>query len=198
MKTAARVAMWMLLVCGMWASDARADGWISPFVGVNFGGDAGGTFTQVAEDRQHVTYGVDMGGMLGGVFGIEFDLAYTKHFFGTGAAVSDNSVLTAMPMLVIGIPIGGQRGAGFRPYGTAGAGLIHRSLNVGSVSIFDGENSFGYSLGGGAMIFFADHFGIRGDYRYIRNFSVDEILELDIRRGTFNFSRATGALVFRF
>ena len=198
MNTVTRVTIGMLLVLGMWASDASADSWISPLVGVNFGGDAGGTFTQVANERQHVTYGFDGGGMLGGVFGLEFDFAYTRHFYGTGPGVGDNSVLTAMPMLLIGIPIGGQKGAGFRPYGTVGAGLIHRSLTVGSLSVFDGENSFGYSVGGGAMIFFADHIGIRGDYRYIRNFSVDDLLALDIRRGTFDFSRAVGAVVFRF
>jgi hypothetical protein len=38
------------------------------------------------------------------------------------------------------------------------------------------------------------------EYRYTRNFSVDDlnIANIDLERGTFNYSRATGAVVFRF
>jgi opacity protein-like surface antigen len=102
-----------------------------------------------------------------------------------------------MPALIIGIPIGGQRGPGFRPYATAGLGVFHRSLNIANQSIFDG-NSLGYSVGFGAMGFLGTNFGIRGDYRYFRNVEVDEIALLDIRRGTFDFSRASIGAVFRF
>jgi opacity protein-like surface antigen len=186
-----------VLGLSLWAAPAQADGWISPFVGVNFGGDAGGTFSQAAKERQHVVYGLDAGGMFGGVFGLEFDLGYTRHFFGTGPTVSDSSVFTAMPALIIGIPIGGQRGPGFRPYATAGLGVFHRSLNIANQSIFDG-NSLGYSVGFGAMGFLGTNFGIRGDYRYFRNVETDEIALLDIRRGTFDFSRASIGAVFRF
>jgi opacity protein-like surface antigen len=189
------------MLLGFWActSEARADSWFSPFVGADFGGDAGGTFTQAAKDRQHVTYGFDAGGMLGGVFGVELDLAYTNKFYGEGLGISDNSLLTVMPTAVIGIPIGGQKGPGFRPYATAGLGLIHRSVDILGQSVFD-NNRLGYSLGFGAMGFVATHFGIRGDYRYFRNVEVDEISlgNVDIRGGTFDFSRASVGAVFRF
>jgi Outer membrane protein beta-barrel domain len=188
-----------LILCLLWfgVAEARGDGWISPFVGVNFGGSAGGTFSQVAEDRQHLTYGFDAGGMFGGVFGLEFDFAYTSQFFGSGSQVVDNSLMTVMPAFIVGIPVGGQKGLGFRPYATAGAGLIRRSIGGGPLAILTGSD-FGYSVGGGAMLFLGTPFGIRGDYRYFRNFEVDNLLALGFQRGTFNFSRATIAAVFRF
>lgn len=198
MKTAMRS---MVLALGLWAlaSDARADGYASPFAGVVFGGSAGGTFNQAVEDGHRATYGFDLGGMSAGVFGAELDLGYTKRFFGTGAGISDSSVMTVMPTAIIGIPIGGQRGPGFRPYATAGLGLIRRTVNAGNQSIFDGNN-LGYSLGFGAMGFFATHVGVRADYRYFRNVQVDDISfgNLDIQRGSFNFSRASVGAVFRF
>jgi opacity protein-like surface antigen len=197
MRKSLRVAA--LTVLGLWtfAADARADGYVSPFVGVNFGGDAGGTFREAAEERQHLTYGFSAGGMGAGVFGVEFDLGYTSNFYGNGSGISDNSVLTAMPALIIGIPIGGQQGPGIRPYATAGLGLIRRSVDLFGESIFDG-NKLGYSLGGGVMGYFATNVGIRADYRYFRNVEVDDITEFEFSRGTFDFSRASVGILFRF
>ena len=194
-----RVAALVLLGLCTRAGEARADGYVSPFAGVNFGGDAGGTFSQATQDRNHGTFGIDLGGMSGGVLGVELDLAYTKNFFGTGGGVSDNSILTVMPTAIIGIPIGGQRGAGLRPYATAGLGVIRRNLDIGNLSIFEG-NTLAYSVGFGAMGFFATHVGVKADIRYFRNVEVDniEIGNLDIQKGTFNFSRASVGVVFRY
>jgi opacity protein-like surface antigen len=198
MRLIMRTAVLALGVMLCLAGDARADGYISPFIGVNFGGDAGGTFKQNADDRNRVTYGFQLGGMKAGVFGAEVDLAYTPNFFGS-TGVDKNSVLLVMPTAIIGIPIGGQRGAGIRPYATAGFGLMRRRLEVGGVEVLD-DNDAAYSVGGGVMGFFATHIGLRADYRYFRNFDSDliDFGNLEVHRGTFDFSRATAGLVFRF
>jgi opacity protein-like surface antigen len=133
-----------------------------------------------------------------GIFGAELDVAYADNFFGDGGG--DNSLLTIMPSLIVGAPVGGTTGPGIRPYVTAGIGLLRRDLDLGDEGVFE-DSSAAYSLGFGVMGFFTDHVGIRGDYRYFRNFEADEEADgdgIDFDAGTFNFSRAAAAVVFRF
>ena len=105
-----------------------------------------------------------------------------------------------MPSLVIGIPIGGQKGGGVRPYFVAGAGLMRRDVDFDTLDSIT-ENDWGYTLGGGLMVYFSDSFGIRGDVRYLRNFKADAfdlLTDFEFERGTFNFGRATVGALFRF
>jgi len=182
-------------------SIASADGYFVPFIGANFGGDVGVPLDQVSLDRNRMTYGFGVGGMMGGIFGIEFDLGYTHHFYSTeGDVNASGNLLTAMPALVIGIPIGGQKGGGVRPYFVAGAGLMRRDVDFATLDSVT-ENDWGYTLGGGLMINFNDSFGIRGDVRYLRNFKADVfdlLSDFEFERGTFNFGRATVGALFRF
>ena len=188
-----------LLICAGCATEARADGYVSPFWAVNFGGDAGGTFNNNVSDRNRATFGAAVGFMSGGVFGVELDLAYTNKFYGEGATVGDNSLLTVMPALIVGIPVGGQRGPSVRPYATAGVGIIRRELNISGVDVFDGSD-LAYSLGFGVMGYFSNHVGLRADYKFVRNFEVDEVslTNIDFRQGAFDFSRAAIGVLFRF
>ncbi len=182
-------------------SMAWADGYFVPFVGANFGGDVGRPLSEASKDRNRATYGFGVGGMGGGIFGAEFDFSYTPDFITKDDAgvVTKNNLLTAMPALVIGIPVGGQSGVGVRPYVLAGAGLMRRDVDFGSLASFS-RNDFAYTLGGGVMGFFTDHIGLRGDLRYLRNFKVDDIdlTSVDLEKGTFNFGRASIGLLFRF
>src|SRR5215213_291747 len=113
-------------------SVAWADGYFVPFIGANFGGNVGRPLSETVDDRNRATFGFGVGGMAGGIFGAEFDLSYTPNFYAKdGAVVTKSNLLTAMPALVIGIPVGGQSGAGIRPYVLAGAGLLRRDLDIG-------------------------------------------------------------------
>ena len=179
---------------------ARADGYIAPFIGANFGGDIGQPLNVSLKDRNRLTYGATLGFMGGGVFGVELDFSYTNNFYPTTITPEgSNHLWTLMPALVIGVPLGGQKGFGVRPFALAGVGLVKRDADFGSLSSV-AKNDLAYALGGGVMVFFNDHIGVRGEYRYTRNFSVDDldIANIDLERGTFNYSRATGAVVFRF
>lgn len=181
-------------------SIAQADGYLVPFVGANFGGEVGRPLGVAVRDRNIVTFGAGLGAMSAGVFGVELDLGYTRRFYQETPAVSgSNNLLTVMPALVLGIPIGGQAGVGVRPYAVAGAGLLRRDVDFGSLNAIS-TNDFGYTLGGGVMIFLADHIGVRGDIRYFRAFQVDDIslTGIDFEQGTFNVGRASAGLVFRF
>src|SRR5262245_48203393 len=143
---------------------AYADGFVSPWVGVNFANDPG-------DGRG--SFGLTAGGMGGGVLGGEFDLGYSPNFWGSSTTFGDNNVLDIMGNIVVGIPIGGQRGPGLRPYVTGGVGLI-RSVVKGPANILDVKNNdLGYNLGAGVMGFFNSHVGLRGDLRFMRTFNTD-------------------------
>jgi opacity protein-like surface antigen len=175
-------------------ASARADWLFTPNIGGGFGGDASG--------REHLTYGATIGWMGAGIFGWEADFAYTPEFFeseDTDLDLIDNSNVTSfMANAVIGIPVGGQRGPGFRPYFTAGAGILSRNVQ-GDDDLFEvNNNEFGFNLGVGAMGFATDHVGFRGDVRYYRSLEdPDEDNEFDVGVGNFDFWRATAGVTFR-
>src|SRR5207248_2463132 len=90
---------------------ARADGFVSPWAGVNFGNDQ-------AEGKK--TFGVSAGAMGAGVIGGEFDFGYSPNFYGESV---NNYALTLMGNVIVGVPVGGTRGPGIRPYVAGGLGL---------------------------------------------------------------------------
>lgn len=181
-----------LLVIG--PASARADWLFTPNIGTTFGADASG--------NEHFTYGAGIGYMGAGAFGWEADLSYTPEFFEAGDgdfdAIDNSNVGTAMFNVLAGIPVGGQRGGGFRPYVTGGLGLLKREVQDAD-QLFDvSSNEWGFNLGVGAMGFMTDHVGFRGDLRYIRSF---EDFEADnstpFSAGNFDYWRGTAGLTFR-
>ncbi len=199
MRSSLKALSAALLICVGCATEARADVYVSPFWAVNFGGDAGGTFNNNVNDRNRTTNGAAVGFMSGGILGFELDVAYTDKFYGEGAVVGDNSLLTIMPAVIMGIPVGGQQGPGIRPYATAGVGIIRRELSISGVDVFDGSD-MAYSLGFGVMGYFSNHVGLRADYKFVRDFEVDEVslTNIDFHQGAFDFSRAAIGVLFRF
>jgi len=188
---------------------ASADWTVTPFVGWNTGGSADvngsdGT-TRTSKFEHRVDYGVSIAGMGKGAFGAEFDLGYSPNFFERGNTnadgftfTNDSNVLTAMGNLIVGIPIGGHGGS-IRPYAVGGVGLIRSNVQtVGDVFDVRTKNDFGFDLGGGAMGFFNQNVGIRGDIRYFRSFngSSDNVTTLGL--SNFNFWRASAGLTFKF
>jgi len=98
------------------ADPVRADGFVSPYIGYNFGGDAGCPHITGCQDKR-VNAGVALG-TLGGLFGFEEDFGYATNFFGTAPGLS-SSVLTLMSNVLIGPTIGPAQ-----PYALAGIGLV--------------------------------------------------------------------------
>lgn len=178
---------------------ASADAWFSPYVGTLFGGSAGdlADAVEAVDNAKDLTYGFSFGGMGGGVFGAEFDFGYTPHYYGSDSAVDSSNLLTLQGSLLIGIPVGGQSGAGLRPYGVVGLGMIRREIEFDRFFDDVSSSEFGYNLGFGLMGFFNDVFGLRGEYRYFRNFQEDDDI-FSLSRGTFDVSRASVGVVLRF
>ena len=168
---------------------ARADGFISPFAGFNFGGDSGYCLSFNNCQEKRTNWGVSVGAM-GGIFGGEVDFGYAPQFFGQTSG-GDNAVLTIMSNLMVIIPAGP-----IQPYGVAGLGLIrpHAQLNSSLADV--AQNTLGYDIGGGINIFILHSLGIRGDVRHMHTLQ-------DVTLGVFqnqklDFWRASAGLTFRF
>lgn len=184
-----------LVICATVAAfsaplSAYADGYISPFIGTNFGNNSGNGRTNV---------GADIGWMGGGVIGAEIDFGYAPSFFGSEGTFGSNSVMDLMGNVVIGIPVGGTKGIGVRPYVTGGIGLLRSRFDgpAGSATTFT-NNEAGMNAGGGVMAYWSNHLGIRGDVRYFRNLtdgSTENNANIDF--GAFHFWRASIGLVIR-
>ncbi|MBK5297156.1 MAG: outer membrane beta-barrel protein [Vicinamibacteria bacterium] len=165
---------------------ASADGFLSPYVGVNFGGDT---------TKKSTVYGGAIG-FVGAKAGFEVDFGYTPEFFGDDTLDVDGKLVTVMGNVLFG----GKRG-GFSPYFALGGGLIRTDITViGDVADLEAaKNSFGGNVGGG---FFAGgkSVTVRADVRYFRAFNFDDGLDfglnLDVIKGTLRFWRGTVGVGF--
>src|SRR5262245_58468629 len=110
------VLAWLVVGAIVLAPDTAAAEWfISPFIGLNYGGDSGCPSATNCENK-HSNFGVS-GGKLGAIGGGEFEFGYAKNFFGEAPGV-DTSVLTLMGNVTLGPKIGF-----FLPFVLGGVGL---------------------------------------------------------------------------
>ncbi len=179
----------VLLFLAVGASSAQAEGFISPFLGFNFGGDASNCISLTNCEDRRLNWGAAFGKMNGAV-GFEEEIAYSPDFFGK-TALGDNAVLTLMSNIMVIVPAGPVQ-----PYGIIGLGLIrpHATFNAASLAL--NKNALGYDIGGGINIFLTHGFGVRGDIRHIHSFQ-------SLTLGIFNpdkldFWRGSAGLTFRF
>ena len=180
-----------VVACVAAPSQARAEGYVSPWAGVAFGSNV---------DNSQGIFGVDAGGMGAGIIGGEVDFGYSPSFFGTTSDFGHNTVIDLMGNVIVGIPIGGTHGAGVRPYVTGGLGLLRTQIDGGTIAtVSSSNNMFGWNLGAGVMGYFADHFGLRGDARYMRGFKDlnTGVTSIDLNGDQLHFWRLSIGVVFR-
>jgi Outer membrane protein beta-barrel domain len=180
---------------------ARADGFVSPWIGSAFGGGDGvnnGVSTSELKNGQ-TTFGISAGGMGAGIIGGEVDFGYSPSFFGDSTLFGNNTVMNFMGNVIIGVPVGGQHGAGIRPYVTAGLGLLRTQIDGGTLgNVSSSDNGLGWNLGGGVMGYFTDHVGVRGDLRYMRGFNEQDLgFDTGDNLHALRFWRASVGVVFR-
>lgn len=174
------------------ATPARAEGFISPFIGYDFSGDSGCPSISNCEDK-HLNWGIGVGAV-GGLFGVEAEFAFIPNFFGEVPG-TENSVFTFMGNFLLAPKFGPVQ-----PYGTIGLGLIksHTDLSLTGLIEDQDQSDFGWNVGGGLMIHFSDHLGVRGDVRYFHAFSTLEILGFDVSDTKLDYGRLSGALLVKF
>lgn len=186
---------------------ASADWLFTPYIGMNWGGNAG--FTDLAGDFQdkferQMNFGASLSWMGAGALGFEVDFGYSPNFFQntTGDAdfqFGDSNVTTLMANVKVGAPFGGQHGGGIRPYASGGIGLIKTRIDDPDDLFELNSTDWGINVGGGVTGFFTDKIGVQGDVRYFRSLQDNEPDgEVDLALGSFNFWRGTVGVVFRF
>jgi opacity protein-like surface antigen len=192
-----RVRFWIAIVAvsaalvAASATDARAQGFISPLIGYDFGGDA--SCPQISNcQAKRMNYGVALGKM-GPILGFEEEFAYAKDFFGT-APTLNSSVFTAMSNVMV-VPRVGP----VRPYLLGGLGLIKSHAEFTPVSLLTSDtNSFGWDMGGGVIALATPNLGVRGDIRYFHAFQDANFIGFTVQNPKLDFGRASIALVIAF
>ncbi len=190
-----RIIRSLILLCAIAVvlapTQARADGFFTPWVGSAFGSNI---------SNGQTTVGVSAGSMGAGIVGGEADFGWSPSFFGNQSDFGHNTVMNLMGNVILGVPVGGQHGAGIRPYVVGGIGLIRTQIDGGTIAkVSSSENMFGWDAGAGVMGYFANHVGVRGDLRYLRathalNTGVSSI---DLNGDRLHFWRASIGLVIR-
>lgn len=172
------------------AAPARADGFITPSIGFDFGGDVAATCASLTNcEEKRINWGLTMGSTQG-IFGFEADIGYAPSFFGETPG-GDNAVFHFMTDFMILIPAGPVQ-----PYGFIGLGIIRPHAKFTPSTLDASQNAFGHDIGGGLNIFFVHSVGIRGEVRHLQTFK-------DINLGVFSnekldYWRGSAGLTFRF
>ena len=176
------------------AGHARAEGFLVPYLGYNFGGDSNCPTVNNCEDKRR-NFGVAVGAM-GSVFGFEEDFGFAKDFFGTSSG-ADNSVFTMMSNVLIGVGVGRVQ-----PFVVIGAGLIRPHTTLSFNQFTAEKNALGYDIGAGITGYFVQHVGIRGDIRRFKTLQDVPLLSTFtstlFEDAKLDFWRASFGVAFRF
>jgi hypothetical protein len=169
--------------------EARADGYVTPWIAVNAVNET---------DDGRGGFGVTAGYMGAGIFGFEADVGYASDFFGP-SQFGQGYAITAMGNAILGIPIGGDHGAGVRPFVSGGLGLLRTHIEAGTlVNLSRSTNEFADDVGAGMMGFFNQHVGLRGEVRYVRALrDTNRGSGIDFDQGRLRFWRASAGVTFR-
>ena len=175
-------------------ASAAAQFFINPSIGYNFGGDSGCPAITGCEAK-NLNWGISFGA-IGSVVGVEVEFADTNNFYGE-TAVTTTRVTTIMGHFMFAPKFGPVQ-----LYGLGGLGLLRSQVeSTGGVAVDENQDDFGYDVGGGLMIFFGEHVGVRTDFRYFQSFDALKLIGLaDLRENDnkLNFSRFSVGAVFKF
>jgi opacity protein-like surface antigen len=189
-----RVRLVALLAIGFTvgtATQGQAQGFISPLIGYDFSGDAKCPSLNNCEDKK-VNVSVSLGAM-GTMLGFEEEIAYAPDFFGTAPGLS-SSVLTLMSNVMLVPDLGPVR-----PYVLVGIGLIKTHVELTQASVFTTDNNnLGWNIGGGLIGLLGDHFGVRGDLRYVHAFQDLTVLGFTLSDSKLDYGRASVGVILTF
>jgi len=176
------------------ARDVAAQGFISPFVGTTL------STPSTHGSRSKPGFGLALGG-IGKIIGVESEFAYYPEVFDNDAnGLGKSKVFTISGNTLIGPMIGPVK-----VYGAFGFGGLHLDVtSIASAFIPNptdvSSNYFTYNVGGGLMVLFAPHLGVRGDLRYYKafGFNQSDLQDAGLTIDKFDFWRAGGGLVVEF
>ena len=171
---------------------AHAQLQVSPFAGVNFGGDT---------TKTSGTAGVSATWWIFNWMGIEAEGTYSPMLFEQDGFLTSRSVTTWTGSLVFKLPKAVMMGSDkVQPYIAAGLGVLRPNLSeAGGLAVAKG-NTLALTVGVGVTGFINDHVGFRGDLRYLRGLRESDVDSnpFGIDFSKFSFWRPTAGLVVRF
>ena len=171
MRVRSGIVLTLLLLAS--ATPARAQWVATPYLGINFAGDV---------ETGKGGFGGAIG-YVGGRVGFEFDVQQYYHFFkdadvaglvpsttdpGAPRAGIDLDTDARSFMGNVLVPIRVPGATKFRPYGTAGIGVIRAVFETSYALADTDQNNLGFNIGGGLMYALNDRLGLRIDVRYLR------------------------------
>jgi opacity protein-like surface antigen len=172
-------------------SAVYAQGFISPSLGYNFGGNVGCQSATDCNDKNW-NWGGSIGA-LGSVVGFEAELTYEGEFNGDRPD-RRTKVTTGMGNFMIAPKI-----SIVQPYGLIGLGLIRTDVENKILNVSEAQNQFGWNIGGGVIIYLQRHVGLKGDIRYYHSVGSLNVLGFDVLGGDkIDFGRVGLGMVFKF
>ena len=174
---------------------ASAEWILTPFIGASFAGGTDNTDFEIEGSK--LTYGGTITYLGAGILGFEVDFGYSPEYFNGDDDDTDLIDSSNYTSLMGNVVLSSPRGA-FRPYGTAGVGLLKTFVNDVDDAFDIDRSGLGFNVGGGVMGFFTDRVGVRGDVRYFRQIAKGDDGQEDYDLGAFRFWRGTVGVSFRF
>ena len=186
----------------VFATNARAEGQLKPFLGVTFGGGTnlvGDLEQAVGKPKQVLGISTTM---IGEVFGVEADLGYVPGFFQAGRKpplVLKSSLTTLTGNVLMALP---RKMSEFtlRPYVVGGAGFMHTSTKTFAGVLALKGNVAAVDVGGGVTGFVTRKVGVSWDVRHFQSIhgKTNRALTIDGNTEELSFWRANMALAFRY
>ncbi|MEZ5419976.1 MAG: hypothetical protein R2708_21890 [Vicinamibacterales bacterium] len=179
---------------------ARADVFVSPFLGVKFRGATNQLDLDESNGVRETKSAVGISGVVVSDDGpgLEIDIAHQSRFFegADDSLVTRSGVTTLSANVMLAAPIAWTRES-LRPFAVAGLGWMHAASND-QISLNPIKNDYlGLTMGVGAVGFLTDVVGLRFDLRYLKSVSSADTAELTGRVARLSFWRATIGVVFR-
>src|SRR5262245_58784738 len=101
MRRALKLCVAATVVALMWApAQAHAEGYVNPWIAAN--ASAGLSNANIDFDNGKTGFGINAGGMGGGIFGAEVNFGYTPNFFASETDFGKNHVLDLMGNVIVG------------------------------------------------------------------------------------------------
>ena len=183
------------------APPARADIFVSPFLGVKFRGSTNQLDLDTENGARATKSAVGVSGILVSDKGpgVEIDIAHQSRFFerdSSTSIVTRSGVTTLSGNLLLAAPLSFTRDS-LRPYVVVGLGWMHASAND-QIQLNPVNNDYlALTTGVGAIGFLTDVVGVRFDLRRIRSVSSADTSAISNDIAQLRFWRATLGVVFR-
>jgi hypothetical protein len=194
-----RTLLLVLVSLAAMPATARADVFVTPFLGVKFGGSTSIVDLEIAAASKKLVLGVAVMRMDARIVGYEVELGNIGGFFEREATIGPllkggSYVTDLTSSVVLSLPPGATAG-GLRPYAVIGGGFIHaESEDV--LEIFQVRRTVpAINLGVGAVGLLTNNVGVRFDVRHLRSLAKDASVGLVGRR--IAYSRFTIGLLLR-